>query len=427
MIALVVVFLVACYVLKIFFPEQFVMAIENETLINIGNFIDNNPWLLGMFGFILSMTTDYLFFGAVCKRKWLGWKLLIIMAIYNISIELMYGLVPIEIIDKYAILISAVSSCYMIFLPMFFTKTIKELSITYTINYVSQALSLSIRDFGLLLTNVNTITMFIFSFESYLWLILLFLYFNYKGDKKKWEELNHFTETKTEQQQRLPKSTERLHLWNKIKQFIKNKLQRNNIKKFFRKAKLKIKDFIIDELWIYIIVIGSIVLCSWLFNRWIEGLMFCIAHIYIRKVFDKQFHFNSTAYCLTLTLAIIWFAIPITLPLATSLLSSMPIAFGICFIGYLVQDRVDLMLYKKKHEMFNLKTCTKEQLIEACNILGYNNEKQELAIMFFIDKLSNKDIWRKLCELKRNVEIETIKTYKYRMKQDFNSLIKTEE
>lgn len=193
------------------------------------------------------------------------------------------------------------------------------------------------------------------------------------------------------------------------------------------RLKSTLKNFIKYQLWIYLLVIGSICLCSWLFNRWIEGLMFAVAHICIRNAFNKQFHFNSTAYCLGLTLAIIWFAIPITLPLASSLLSSIPIAFAICFFGFVVQDWVDLKLYKKRHEMFNLKTCTKEQLIEACNMLGYTSEKQELAIMFFIEKLSNKNVWLRLCQLKRNVDIDTIKTYKYRMKQDFKTLIKRGE
>lgn len=117
--------------------------------------------------------------------------------------------------------------------------------------------------------------------------------------------------------------------------------------------KIKIKKFIIQQLWLYIIVISSIVLCSWVFNRWLEGLMFCIAHVCIRRVFDKQFHFNKTAYCLALTLAIIWFAIPITLPIAVSLLSSIPIAFLICFIGFYAQDRIDLQRQNKdlEHEI----------------------------------------------------------------------------
>lgn len=118
----------------------------------------------------------------------------------------------------------------------------------------------------------------------------------------------------------------------------------NKKSKNFIILKTKLKQFIKYQLLTYIIVIGTILLCSWIFNRWIQGFMFCIAHLCIRNAFDKQFHFNKTAYCLSLTLAIIWFAIPITMPLATSLLSSIPIAFLICFFGFIVQDRVELKI-----------------------------------------------------------------------------------
>ena len=193
----------------------------------------------------------------------------------------------------------------------------------------------------------------------------------------------------------------------------------------FKILKIKLVDFIKRQLWVYAIVFGSIALCSWLFNRWVEGAMFCIAHTCIRNAFDKQFHFHKTAYCLCLTLAIIWFAIPITLPIAISILSSIPIAFGICLLGYVVQDRVDLLAYKRKHEMFNLKTCTKEELINACNELGYNQDKQDLAAMFFVSKLSNYQVWQRLCANQKNVDIETVKKYKYRIKQDFKKLEKS--
>ena len=186
----------------------------------------------------------------------------------------------------------------------------------------------------------------------------------------------------------------------------------------FKILKICIKDFICQQLWVYLIVFASIMLCAWIFNRWIEGFMFCVAHTCIRNAFNKQFHFNKTAYCLILTCTIIWFSIPITLPLATSLLSSIPVAFLVCFFGFIAQDRVDLLLYKKKHESFNLKTCTKEELIHRCDLLGYNKDKTELAIMLFIDKLSHYQIWNKLCEEHKNIDIATIKQYKYRIKKE---------
>lgn len=208
---------------------------------------------------------------------------------------------------------------------------------------------------------------------------------------------------------------------------MKKRKQNSQRRKKLLRLKLAIRDFIIDELWVYLIVIGSLALCSWVFNRWIEGVMFAIAHIVIRRVFDKQFHFSVTAYCLILTCAIIWFAIPITLPITASLLSSITIAFAICFFGYLAQDRVDLLKAMKDKERFDFKNCTKEQVVEVCNALGYNKFKQDLAVMFFVDRLSSKEIWEILCNTQRNVEWDTVYKYKYRITKDFKSVIKDKE
>ena len=200
-------------------------------------------------------------------------------------------------------------------------------------------------------------------------------------------------------------------------------LKNQSRKKILLKA--KIRKFIIYELWIYLLVMGSIALCSWLFNKWIEGIMFCVAHICIRRVFDKQFHFNSTAYCLTLTLAIIWFAIPIALPLATSLLSSIPIAFLICFFGYLAQDRVDLLLQVKKlnkdierliekisHK--DIYAMNETELYNHCRNCGLDDVECKIAYYVVIERLKGKELYEAIgyseaqAKRKRKKILETI-------------------
>ena len=154
--------------------------------------------------------------------------------------------------------------------------------------------------------------------------------------------------------------------------------------------KLAIRDFIKYQLWVYLIVIASVILCSWVFNRWIQGIMFCVAHIFIRNAFDKQFHLNKTAYCLSLTLAIIWFAIPITLPFTISLLSSIPIAFIICFIGFIAQDRMEIYLQNKDLE-HEFKAIT-EELNKYKQIDIYKMTKEELRQYGASQKLSEVQI-----------------------------------
>lgn len=72
---------------------------------------------------------------------------------------------------------------------------------------------------------------------------------------------------------------------------------------------------------------------------------------------------------------------------------------------------------------FNLKNCTADEITEIYNELGYSNDKREIAIMFFVDKMSNKEVWKELCRTQRNVEWDTVKQYKYRMTKDFKKFM----
>lgn len=420
MIALVIIFLVACYILKIFFPEQFILSIENDTIIAIGQYVDSNKWLYYLFGIFTSFLTYWLYLCAVCRRWYLKWyECLIVLAVIGVSIGCTF-------ID--ANLYTAISYTSFIFLPLLFKANLKEVGIVYTVHIISQFLTLSIRNLSSYMNNPNSVSMLLLTIDCYLWLLLFYIYYNYKEDNK-WVGGVHqcMENTLEEKKEKSPESTKKSQTCKKIEKSTKKKLQKEKIKKSIRKLKLSVKDFITDELWIYAIIIGSILLCSWLFNRWLEGAMFIISHLAIRRVFDKQFHFNETAYCLILTLTIIWFAIPITLPVTTSMLFSIVIAFIICFFGYIAQDRVDLLKEKMAKRKFNFATCTKEDVIRVSNALGYNKDKQDLAIMFFADRLSNKQVWQILCNTQRNVEWDTVKKYKYRITKDFKKYIEPEK
>ena len=110
------------------------------------------------------------------------------------------------------------------------------------------------------------------------------------------------------------------------------------------KTKLKIEKFFKEQLWQFTLVIAFVFICAWLFDKYVEATMFCIAHIVIRKYFDKQYHCGTTATCMFITLSIAFFGIMYTFPLALSLLSTIPICYLISWVGYVVQDRIDTIL-----------------------------------------------------------------------------------
>lgn len=175
MIALVIVFLLACYILKIFFPEQFVLSVENEIIIAIGNYIDSNEWAYYLFGIFTSFLTYWLYLCAVCRKWYLNWwQCLIVLAVIGASIG--FNFIDIN-------LYTALSYSSFVLLPMIFKANLKEVSIVFSIHLLSQALSLSIRNLPIYMININSLTLFLVAIETYFWLLLFYIYYNYKENK----------------------------------------------------------------------------------------------------------------------------------------------------------------------------------------------------------------------------------------------------
>ena len=138
--------------------------------------------------------------------------------------------------------------------------------------------------------------------------------------------------------------------------------------------------------------------------------MFCISHTVIRMLFKKQFHFRKTAYCLSLTLVIIWFAIPATFSIELSLLSSIPIAFAISMVGFIVQDRIDLQAEVKHLESHcielmkklsttatkDIYTMNEDELYEHCRNCGLDEEDCKIAYFIVIERLKGKELYEAL-------------------------------
>lgn len=177
-----------------------------------------------------------------------------------------------------------------------------------------------------------------------------------------------------------------------------------------KRLSIKIRDFIVDELWVYLIVLGSIVLVSWLFDKWIEGIMFCIAHTVVRGVFSKQFHFHTTSFCLSLTLQIIWFVIPTIFSIHFSLLASILMAFIVAMIGYIVQELIDTKQQVVKLEKYSTQllmelqakstkdiyAMTEDELYEHCRSCGLDEEDCKIAYFIVIERLKGKELYHAL-------------------------------
>lgn len=175
MLTLCVVFLVGLYIAKIFFPQEFMMSIQNERIIKVGTFIDNHKWLYYICCGITATITYYLYCCACSGRMKLEWEEFI---------DIFAVVVIIRLISFYDnTLATAIELAAFLFLPCLLKGELKNCAIAYSIHTISQGLSLSIRSLPLYLQSANFVTMFCFGIESYLWLFLLMLTFSYKKEK----------------------------------------------------------------------------------------------------------------------------------------------------------------------------------------------------------------------------------------------------
>lgn len=195
------------------------------------------------------------------------------------------------------------------------------------------------------------------------------------------------------------------------------------------KTKLKIEKFFIEQLWQLLLVVAFLFVSSFIFNKYIESILFCISHTLIRNAFKKQYHCGTTSLCLSFTLAIAWIGITTSLPMEISLLSSLPLCFIISFLGFIAQDRIDILILNKdlETEIANLKTANNVELYKMNEVelrqfgasKGLSDLQQDILVHKIIENLKISEICNyrnygrttikyHISEIKRKLNIDTL-------------------
>ena len=177
MSVLTIIFLVGMYVLKFWFPKEFMFAIQNEKIIYIGNFIDDRQWLYSLCCVITSTITYYIFICACSHRLLLKWYEILIIIFVSFLIRIIGLYVDTDIRN-------VLSWTSFAFLPAFMGGDLKTVGIVFPIHSLSQVLSIKIRNLPMYFTNTpNFVTTLCVGIECYLWLILMYIIFNFKKEK----------------------------------------------------------------------------------------------------------------------------------------------------------------------------------------------------------------------------------------------------
>ena len=158
-----------------------------------------------------------------------------------------------------------------------------------------------------------------------------------------------------------------------------------------------------------VVSIVAIFIPSLLFNKWIEGIVFFFCHWFIREQFPKQYHHIIPAMCRLITSVVFFFGVSFVLPMGLSLFSAIPINYFIGWVGY-TKKQADY--YEVQCERLREEYCNeKAELIAKCRKACLGERDTEIAIMYYYEHKTPKEIWLWLCQHKVYEPIEWDSVY----------------
>jgi hypothetical protein len=196
-------------------------------------------------------------------------------------------------------------------------------------------------------------------------------------------------------------------------------MKRNSIQ---RKAKLvyNLKNFIIT-LPFHFLVMGSVFVIAFIFGKWFEAVSFLVAFFSLRYKFDTTYHSKSIVICMTCAISMFSLSIAICPPVYMYVLASIGFAYLDCWLLWFIQDRLekkqDLEVLSNlnlelERKLLNNNKDELEELTERCRKADLSKRDTEIAIMYFYNKHTPKEIWLYICENKEYESIEWDSVYK---------------
>lgn len=161
----------------------------------------------------------------------------------------------------------------------------------------------------------------------------------------------------------------------------------------------------------YLVILVALFFVAWIQDKLLNAIIIVASYFATRWVFPKTFHAKNSRNCLIFSIACFSIGVIISIPIKISITFSVIIGGAISILLFFIQRYIEFLSTPKISD--------KEELIQKCKDLNYNELKTQMAIKFFIDKEKPKDVWLWLCEIQQDpIEWDSVKKIKYRMKKD---------
>ena len=171
------------------------------------------------------------------------------------------------------------------------------------------------------------------------------------------------------------------------------------------KIKFKLKSFI-AMLPYHFLVMGSVAIFALIFAKWVEAVLFLVAFFTLRYKHPTTFHAKSIITCMIITNVMFALSVVVCPYADTYIFGALVFAYLDTFILWYVQTKEILKAQKEYAEqvanelrvrLAELENPTQE-IIEKCRKAKLSRRDTEIAIKYFVEKNTPKEIWLWICE-----------------------------
>jgi hypothetical protein len=207
------------------------------------------------------------------------------------------------------------------------------------------------------------------------------------------------------------------------------KKRKINFSKIKARIKFEIKSFI-AILPYHILVMSGVAIFSFIFDKWLEALCFLVSFFALRYKFPTTFHAKKILHCMLITNATFATSIVFCPSIYMYIFGGLLFAYLDCLLLWYIQSREELKQDKECAEWFvreltyQLKDNQNplEKLLSQCKQAKLSKRDTEIAIKYYYEHQTPKEIWLWLCENKEYESIEWDSVYRllYRIGNKLN-------
>lgn len=184
------VILLTLYLLKLIIPEFVIKVAELPAVVRFGEYVDTHQWAYYLFTFIISYITGYVYCCACIRKNLLNYKEMLIVAAEVLLLFIIEKFIP-----AYYLVLNILFMLVMPVLMCLLSKTqdikyLYSITICLTVHLIAQIISAEIRNIMAMISYPNSATFTILLIDGFIWLVLLYCFYNFKNRKSKIKEDN---------------------------------------------------------------------------------------------------------------------------------------------------------------------------------------------------------------------------------------------